>query len=106
MIQGEKKKLGFMLTTGMESEDAHTVVKLAEAALEEGLEVSIFLMCDGIYHLISEPLNALVDKGAELSLCAHNAEQRKAEKKGTILFGSQYDLANIVAESDRFLAFN
>ena len=106
MAEKKKGKLGLMLTTSTESENTHTVIKLAEAALEEGLEVSIFLMCDGVYNMSVEPLNALAERGARLSLCAHNADERKLEKKGPILFGSQYDLADIVAESDRFLAFN
>jgi sulfur relay (sulfurtransferase) complex TusBCD TusD component (DsrE family) len=102
----ENRKLGFMLTTSAESENTRTVIKLTEAALEEGLEVSIFLMCDGVYNMDVEPFTALAEKGARLTLCAHNADERKLEKKGPILFGSQYDLAEIVAGSDRFLAFN
>lgn len=104
----EKKdgKLGFMLATSTESENTRTVIKLAEAALARGLEVSIFLMCDGVYNMKVDSLNALAEQGAKLSLCAHNAEERQLEKKGPILFGSQYDLADIVAQSDRFLAFN
>lgn len=102
----KRKKLGIMLGTSTESENTHTVIKLARAALDEGVEVSIFLMCDGVYNMNVDALTQLSEQGAKLTLCAHNAEERKLEKKGPILFGSQYDLADIVAESDRFLAFN
>ena len=106
MTDQKKIQLGFMITTSTESENTHTVVKLAEAALDQGLEVSIFLMCDGVYNMNSQPLEALAERGAELSLCAHNAAERMLEKKGPVLFRSQYELANIVADVDRFLAFN
>lgn len=102
----KKPKIGLLLTTSTESENTRTIIKLAEAALDEGMEVSVFLMCDGIYNINAEAFNALAERGAELCLCAYNAEQRKVEKKEPVLFGSQYDLANMVAEADRFLAFN
>ncbi len=100
------KKLGILLTTSTESANTHTVVKLTEAAINEGVEVDIFLMCDGVYHLNHEELKELVDKGARVVVCAHNAIERKVDKKDFALWGSQYDLACMVKECDRFLAFN
>ena len=100
------KKLGILLTTSTESENTHTVVKLTEAAINEGMEVDIFLMCDGAYHLNHEELKGLAGKGARVVVCAHNAIERKVDKKDFALWGSQYDLACMVKECDRFLAFN
>ncbi len=100
------KKLGILLTTSTESENTHTVVKLTEAAIEEGVEVHIFLMCDGVYHLNHEGFKGLAEKGAHVVVCAHNAIERKVGKKDFVFWGSQYDLACMVKDCDRFLAFN
>ncbi|MDP2727746.1 MAG: DsrE family protein [Dehalococcoidia bacterium] len=95
-------KLGIILTTGFGSQNLHTAHRLAEAALEEGHQVSIFLMDDGVCQLRS--FQDLQEKGLDLSLCAHNAYQRGLEKVEGVLFGSQYDWAQIVNESDRVVS--
>lgn len=99
-------KLGILLTTTPENENTHTVVKLAEAALATGKAVSIFLMCDGVHNLQDKRFTSLIDKGVNVAVCAHNAEQRGVAQREGVVWGSQYDLASIVEESDRFLAFN
>ncbi|MGR3310681.1 MAG: DsrE family protein [Candidatus Brocadiales bacterium] len=100
------EKLGILLTTSTESENTHTVVKLVEAAIAAGKEVSIFLMCDGVYHINDPRFEELARKGAKVVVCAHNAIERKQERKDFVVWGSQYDNATIVKECDRFLAFN
>lgn len=100
------EKLGILLTTSTESENAHTVVKLAEVAISMGKEVSIFLMCDGVYNINDPRFKALADKGVKVIVCAHNAIERKQERKDFVIWGSQYDNATMVKECDRFLAFN
>ena len=45
-------KIGILLTTSKEYEDAHTVLNIADAALKEGHEVGIFLMDDGVYNIV------------------------------------------------------
>jgi sulfur relay (sulfurtransferase) complex TusBCD TusD component (DsrE family) len=101
-----KKILGIMLTTTPENENTHTVVRIAEAALASGNEVRIFLMCDGVHNVKDARFMSLSGKGAQLSLCAYNTDQRSVNQCEGILWGSQYDLAGIVEECDRFLAFN
>ncbi|MBI2955044.1 MAG: DsrE family protein [Chloroflexi bacterium] len=107
MDEGNRRgKLGILLTTTPESENTHTVVRLAEAALTAGKEVRIFLMCDGVHNTNDARFMSLIEKGAQISLCAYNADQRHVAQKDQVLWGSQYDLAGIVEESDRFIAFN
>jgi len=101
-----KRKLGILLTTSPEDESTHTVLKLAQAALAAACELEIFLMCDGVYNAQREDFLALVGQGARLSLCALNAQQRSLPRVEGMLFAGQYHLAQIVAECDRFLAFN
>ena len=96
-------KLGIMLTSGVESEDARTVRKITESALRLGHEVSLFLMDDGIYNLSS--LQDLTKQGVQLTVCGHNAYEREVEKITGVLFGSQHDWAMTVHNSDRVIVF-
>ena len=98
-------KLGILLTTSPENENTNTVIELSKAAREEGHEVSIFLMYDGVYNVNKKEFAALIDKGVDIAICAFNAEQRKIENVEGILFGSQYDHACIANEVDRFISF-
>ena len=95
-------KLGILLTTGIESENLHTARRLAEAALEEGHEVSLFLMDAGVY--VQEHLLSLTEKGAQLVICGHNAQERALPRVERVFFGSQYDWAEIVHNADRVIA--
>ncbi|MDP2953116.1 MAG: DsrE family protein [Chloroflexota bacterium] len=96
-------KLGILLTSGMESEDARTVRQLSEAALRLGHEVSIFLMDDGVFQLPA--LKGLVESGAGITVCAHNALERGVPKVEKVLFGGQNDCAEIVHDVDRVVVF-
>lgn len=108
-------KLGILLTTSPEHQDVYTAVQLAKAALTQGHEVSFYIMDDGVYALRDHPKNpwaaefkALLERGAKIAVCAMNCGPRGLEKGEIIsgvLWGSQYDHAGIVNQSDRYLAF-
>ncbi|HHT9119845.1 MAG TPA: DsrE family protein [Candidatus Hypogeohydataceae bacterium YC41] len=101
-----KEKLGVLLTTSPENENTHTVIKLAETALGAGKQVEMFLMCDGVYHVNDPRLEELTKKGVKVVVCAQNCLERKVERKPFVLWGSQYDLALLINEAERFLSFN
>lgn len=101
---GTRKKICILVTSSPESENSRTLAKISEAAIRMGQQVEIFLMCDGIYHILNDHFSSLIDMGAKVVLCSHNALERGLEKREGIYFGSQYDLAGMVAESDSFLA--
>jgi sulfur relay (sulfurtransferase) complex TusBCD TusD component (DsrE family) len=97
-------KICILVTSSPESENSRTLIKITKAAIRMGQQVQIFLMCDGVYHIVHQDFLSLMEKGAEVTLCAQNALERGLEKKPGILFGSQYDLAGMVSESDSFVA--
>ncbi len=97
-------KICILVTSSPESENSRTLAKITEAAINMGQQVQIFLMCDGVYHILHQNFLALVEKGAEATLCSHNAMERELEKRPGVHFGSQYDLAGMIAEADSFLA--
>lgn len=108
-------KLGILLTTLPLNQGTRSALKIAEAALRRGITVELFLMGDGIYNVkqgekarSAEAISRLISQGAKVALCALNAQQRgvgEEEAIAGVLFGSQYDLALLVAEADRFLSF-
>lgn len=98
-------KLGILLTTSPENENTNSVIAISSAALEQGHEVFIFLMYEGVYNIHKKEFSELVNKGVNITLCALNAEQRKVNKVDGVLFGSQYDHACNASEVDRFLTF-
>ncbi len=98
-------KLGILLTTSPENENTNTVISISRAAREQGHEVSIFLMYDGVYNIHKNEFLELVDRGVNIAVCALNAEQRDVGRVEGVLFGSQYDHACIASEVDRFISF-
>ena len=99
------RKLGLLLATGVGSEDAETVVRLAAAALDAGHEAHLFLMYDGVCHATDARFLALRERGARLSLCTLSLDQRRLPVPKEFLFGGQPDVARMAAECDRFLSF-
>lgn len=98
-------KLGILLTTPPHHQNTHSVIQLCRSALQKGHDAGIFMMGDGVYNLLHRPLLELSGEGVELSICAHNATQRGLDKVDGVLWGSQFDLAVLANESDRFLTF-
>ncbi|MBI2919403.1 MAG: DsrE family protein [Chloroflexi bacterium] len=94
-------KLAIQLLSGFGSQDLRTATHLAEAALALGHQVGIFLMEDAVY-LVNQ-FKGLTDKGADVSLCAHNAHQRGVAKVDYILWGGQPDWAQMVHDADRVI---
>jgi len=102
----KKANICIVLASTPGNENRYSLIKITKAALKMGHTVQIFLMSDGVYHLLSDEFMALADKGVKIALCAHNALERGLEKRPGVLFGSQYDLSTMVAESDTFLSFH
>ncbi len=98
-------KLGILLTTSPENENTNTVIAMSRAAREQGHEVSIFLMYDGVYNVHIKEFTELADEGVNIAVCSFNVEQRKVNRVEKILFGSQYDHACIASDVDRFISF-
>lgn len=99
-------KLGMLLTTTPEHENTKTVLSLAREALALGHEVRVFLMADGVYNALLPSFRELASAGAQVIWCSHNAGERGIAAPSGIEEGSQYDLACMTDECDRFLAFN
>jgi sulfur relay (sulfurtransferase) complex TusBCD TusD component (DsrE family) len=108
-------RLGILLTTSPEHQDSTTAIRVARAALELGHQVEFFLMDDGVYNVLSSSENlvakefsSLLEQGAATTLCGSNCGPRGVTKETVlpgVTLGSQYDHAQILHRSDRFLVF-
>ena len=96
-------KLGILLTSDPFSPNTHTAVQMAKAALEQSVEVEMFLMMDAVCLVNGNKLDAAVDAGLKISLCAHNAGERGVKEREGFNFGSQYDLAQLTAKADKMI---
>ena len=104
------KKLGMLILSNSKDDlDLETATGLAKAAIDQGVDVEIFLMGDGILYINDPRLKDLASDGANIIFCAQNAHEKKIslrdDFKEYIKDGSQYDLACMVEESDRFISF-
>ncbi|MBI1893688.1 MAG: DsrE family protein [Candidatus Rokubacteria bacterium] len=107
--------MGILLGTGVGRQEIQTVLALAEAALGQGHEIRLFIMGDGVLHLLAheanpwtEELQKLIGARVEVACCASNTTARGIAKDRLIpgvLCGSQYDHAEFVHWSERYLAF-
>jgi sulfur relay (sulfurtransferase) complex TusBCD TusD component (DsrE family) len=100
-----EKKLGLLLFNGPDSQDVHTVIGLADSALNRGIGVEIFMMSNGVLNAVVPELEKLAERGAVVTVCAHNADEIKAPRSEKFHYGGQYDNSNIVNDTDRYLAF-
>jgi len=112
--------LGMVLQTGPYTyENADTVVKLADTALAEGHEVSIFLYIDGVIAAnknidtpdernLNQLLQALADKGAAIAACGACSKFRGITDEAfadDIEMGSIVDFADMLMEVDAVINF-
>ena len=111
-------QIGILLTTSPEHANTYTVGQLAETFLKTGHAVEVFLMEDGVYNVARREgarnplytnLGEIIELGGKVYLCAVTAEARGLKPEHClerVEFSSQYELAQIVERSERFLAFN
>jgi sulfur relay (sulfurtransferase) complex TusBCD TusD component (DsrE family) len=80
----------------------------ALARIETPEETQLFLMDDGVHAAVDARVRALLDEGAEIALCAMDAEARGLrESDGPafgVRFGSQFDHAVMMREARRVIA--
>ncbi len=115
-------KIGIMLNAApLQNQSHYTAVKIAEAALDKGYEITIFLYDESVYSpmeaqefpewesLPKDDFERLIEKGAEIIACGlcvdiRGLEEGKGYIKGVIV-GGLADFANIVSFVDRIITF-
>jgi sulfur relay (sulfurtransferase) complex TusBCD TusD component (DsrE family) len=109
-------KIGFVLGTSPASNNAISVARLANAALDRGHEVVVFLFDDGLYNALPSSSNKctlkqfhqLIEKGAEVAVCSNMAKTRGISEtivKEGIAYGSLLHFSEMINQCDKVLSF-
>lgn len=113
--------IGLLLTAGpFQTEHAETAFRIAEAALDKGHAVRMFLYLDGVYNPIQyqtfpdldvmpkDRIQTLLRKGAEIIACgicvnARGLQNGRDYVEGVVV-GGLPDFAEIIGECDRLIS--
>ncbi len=102
------RKLGLLLSTAPSDQTIETVVRLAEAAIRQGIEVYLYLIDEGVKSFTDTRFNRLLDGGAKMSVCAYGCQQHGVSTQqvdSRVSLSGLVVLSGIIDGCDRFLAF-
>lgn len=102
------KKLGLLVSTGPEHSNHARAVGLAEAALERGADLYLYLIDDGVRLLEDARVQALSGRGAKLFVCAYGCQKRRIPLKesDSVSYCGLVVLTDLINGTDRFVALN
>jgi|SRR5881409_638818 len=100
------KKLGLLLSTRPEHASFRHGLRLAEAALSQGIQVYLYCIDEAVTGLADAKLQALKARGANLFACAYGAQRREIPVNDLATFAGLSVVSDLIASTDRFLSFN
>lgn len=103
-----KRKLGLLLALPPSDPSATTVHGLAQAALQAGHEVYLYLIDEGVKNIDSPPYQNLATSGVKLFACAYGCQQHHvstAALNPAISLSGLVVLSGIIDACDPFLSF-
>jgi len=100
------KKLGILLSTSPERANFSHGVRLAETALANGVEVYLYCIDEAVPGVQDSRIISLKERGVRLFACAYGAHKRNLSLDGTALFAGLTVVADLMADTDRFISFN
>jgi hypothetical protein len=100
------KKLGLLLSGRPEGASFLHGIRLAEAALQEGVDVFLYCIHDAVAGVADVRLQSLRSRGLKLYACAYGAQKRNIAIDDKAVFAGLGVASDIMAATDRFLSFN
>jgi len=100
------KKLGLLVSVRPEDRSFRHALRLAEAALSEGVQVYLYCIDEAVAGLADEHLQALKRRGLNLFACAYAARRRDIPVSDLAAFAGLSIVNDLVSSTDRFLSFN
>ena len=100
------KKLGLLLSTRPEHPNFQRGLRLAEAALSQGVLVYLYCIDDAVWGVGDRQLQALKSRGLNLYACAYGVQQRNIPLSDRATFAGLGVVSDLMAGTDRFLSFN
>ena len=105
-------KLGIVIYT-TDAETAWNAFRLGVFALDKGDTVKVFLLANGVEvekldtgkFIVTEQMQALVDKGGQILACGTCLKIRNSEGSEMCPLSTMKDLYDLIAESEKVLSF-
>jgi sulfur relay (sulfurtransferase) complex TusBCD TusD component (DsrE family) len=100
------EELGLLLSTSPGEPSFQHGLRLAEAALEEGVEVYLYCVDESVRGVDEPRLKALAARGLKLYVCAYGALRRGMDRRPNVTYAGLALLSDVMAATDRFVSFN
>jgi sulfur relay (sulfurtransferase) complex TusBCD TusD component (DsrE family) len=100
------KKLGLLLSSHPDLPNFKHGLGLAEAALNEGLDVYLYCIDDAVRGVGQAQLQSLAARGLKLYACAYAAHRRGLAVNDKAIFAGLGVVSDLIASTDRFVSFN
>jgi sulfur relay (sulfurtransferase) complex TusBCD TusD component (DsrE family) len=99
------KKFGILISSRPEDARFRHGLQLAEAALNQGLQIYLYCIDDAVTGLADAQLQRLKARGANLFACAYGAQQRNIPLSDLATFAGLTVVSDLIANTDRFVSF-
>ncbi len=99
--QQKVEKIGFILATGPSDSKFTHALRLAELALDQPVEVYVYLIRDGVAGADHPSWQNLVDRGLKLFACAYSARQRNIPLQDPATWVGLTVLNDLLVECDK-----
>ena len=100
------KKLGLLVSTSSDQPAFRHALRLAEAALRQGVLVYLYCIDDAVSGLADPQLQGLKRRGVNLFACAYGAQNRNLPVNDLATFAGLTIVSDLISGTDRFLSFN
>jgi sulfur relay (sulfurtransferase) complex TusBCD TusD component (DsrE family) len=100
------KKLGLLLSTPPGQPGFRHGLRLADAALAEGVEVYLYCVDEAVLGLHEPSLQTLAARGLKLYVCAYGAQRRGLPRHPGATYAGLALLSDLIVATDRFVSFN
>jgi sulfur relay (sulfurtransferase) complex TusBCD TusD component (DsrE family) len=99
------RRLSILLAAGPDHPGFQHGVRLAQAAVGQGIRVHLYCIDEGVWGLGSADVDDLRSNGVQVYGCAYAAERRGLPWERDIVYGGLALLSDLMAGCDRFVAF-
>ena len=100
------KKLGILLSPPPTSPNFLHGLRVAETALAAGVDVYLYCIDEAVRGVADPRLQALRPRGLKLYACAYGAQRRNIPVDDRAAFAGLTVVSDLIASTDRFLAFH
>lgn len=100
------KKLGILISCTPEEPNFLHGLRLAEAALAQEVDVYLYCIDDAVPGISNARLQKLKQGGLKLYACAYGANRRNLPLNDDAVFAGLTVVSDLIAATDKFVAFN